>query len=167
MPQLPAPHQRTPHRHSHTRTRKNGSTPRKPARQITRKLRIPLRRQLVCPKVLASGIGHCTRQLAQRDAHARRNQRNQNDAVDDEQRASGIDARDHGRRDAEPGIGEGEADAEDGPNGEVALHVLRVAHFGQLQGVLVERGVLGADLGMGLFFGIGVGHGRVTGLKLG
>lgn len=127
--QLNAPHSRTPHRERHTGTREDTPRPRKPPRQITRKVGPPRRRQLIRPEILSARIGQCRRQFRQRYADAGGDQGDQDDAVDNADRPAGVDAGDEGGGDAEPGVGEGEADAEDGPDGEFAAHVLFVAHL--------------------------------------
>ena len=49
-----------------------------------------------------------------------------------------IDAGDERSGDAPPGIGEGEANAEEGEPGVIAFEILRVAHLGESQGIIVE-----------------------------
>lgn len=96
------------------------------------------RSQLHGPETLPTGIRIGTRQFGQGDAHAGRDQGDEDDAVDDEDGAPGIDAGDQCGRDAEPRVREGEAHAQDGKDGKVSLHVLGVAHFGQFEGIGIE-----------------------------
>ena len=49
-----------------------------------------------------------------------------------------IDAGDESGGDAPPGVGEGEADAEEGEPGVVAFEVLSVSHLGEGDGIIVE-----------------------------
>ena len=65
-------------------------------------------------------------------------QEQEDQAVDDLDGPSAVDAGDEGGGDAPPGVGEGEADAEEGEPGVVALEVLGVAHVGEGEGVIVE-----------------------------
>lgn len=171
MAQLVTPNQRTPHCRCNTSTGEDGARPRKPTGQITSKLGVLLGSQFARPKILAAGIGKGTREFTQRDADARGDDADQDDSVHDEKGTAGTDSRDQGRRNAKPGIGQGEADAQDGQDRVVAPHLLRVAHLGQLEGILIEgaRGGAGGfalgDDAVGDFFHVaGFSHGGGRGL---
>lgn len=86
-----------------------------------------------------TGIGVGASQLREADSDACGYQSEQDDAVHDEHRSARVDASDQGGRDTPPGVGQGEADAENREDGIVALEVLLVAHLCQLHGIGVER----------------------------
>lgn len=87
---------------------------------------------------MAASIRIGARQFGERDTDAGGYQCNQDDAIDDQNGPSRVDAGDESRRDAEPRIGEREADAQDGQDGVIPFHVLGVAHLGQLPRIVVE-----------------------------
>lgn len=145
MAQLPTPHTGTTSRQRHTRTRKQTARPGKPAGQITRKRSILPWGQLTRPEILTARIGQGARQLAQTDAHTGRDEGEEDQAVDDLDGTAGIDAGDKGGGDAPPGVGEGEADAEEGEPGVVSFEILSVAHVGEGEGVGI--GVEGFEVG--------------------
>lgn len=106
-------------------------------------------------KILPARIRQRARQLTQRNPHTRRNEREEDQAIDDLDGTPAVDARDQGGGDAPPGVGEGEADAKEGVPGVVALEVLGVAHLGEGEGIAVE----GLEVVVG---GGGVGGGDVV-----
>ena len=138
MAQLIASNDRTAHGQRDTCTREQAPRPRKPTRQITRKIGISLGRQLVCPEILPARIRKCGRQFRQTYPNAYRYKSDPHDSVHDQDRSAGVDTRDHRSGDAEPGVCEGEADAEDGKDGVVAFEGRGIAHFGELEGVGIE-----------------------------
>ena len=154
MAQLVAPHNRTPRPQRHTRTRKQAPRPRAPPRRITHAPCPPPPRQLARPEILASRIGQRTRQLGQADADAGANEGKEDEAVDDLDWAAAVDTGDEGRADAPPGVGEGEADTEEGEARVIAFEGGVVAHLGEGQGV----GICGRG-GGGFEGGFLVGHG--------
>ena len=149
MAQLIAAYHRTAHGQSHARTGENAPRPGKPSGQITGKPGIPSRRQFIRPKVLSTRVGIGARELTQTDAHSGTDEGDQHDAIDDEHGSARVDAGDEGGGDSEPGVCEREADAQDGEDGVIALHVLGVAHFGEFEGVGVEGFNVGDGGGVG------------------
>ena len=146
MRQLVTSDERAAHGKSHARRSKYTARPSEPARQVRSEIRISPRRQLVRPEILPPSIRQGAGQLRQGDADTGRDEGDKYDAVDDEDGPAGIDARDQSGRDAEPRVGQGEADPQHGPDGKVALHVLRVAHLGELEGVGIKALEVGAHL---------------------
>lgn len=110
-------------------------------------------------KILPPRIRQRTRQFTQRNPHTRRNQRKKNQPVNNLHGPPTVNTRDQRRRNTPPGIGEGEADAEQGEPGVVPLEVLGVAHLGEGGGVGVEGVGVGGGGGGGGGVGVVVGGG--------
>lgn len=140
MGQLPTTNAGRSNSQCNTGRSKYTPRPSEPSGQIRCKICKPPRCELICPKILAARIRICACQLGQRDSHARGDQRDQNDAIDDENGPSRIDPCDESGRDAEPGVCKGEAHAQNREDGVIAPHILLVAHLRQI--CLVEIGAL-------------------------
>lgn len=146
MPQLPTPHRRTTSSQRDTRTSKQTPRPRTPPSRITTPPRPPPRRQFTSPIILTPRIRQRARQFRQTDTHAGRDEGKEDQAVDNLDGATAVDAGDEGGADAPPGICEGETDAEEGEPGVVSFEGGGVTHLGEGEGVGVEGGFGGGEV---------------------